>query len=259
MKRLSYILLLLPFVFAFSPFATPNEKGMSAYSAGKYDNAETDFAKAARDNPGKPQAHLNLGDALYKKGQFDQAAQEYSKAAKLGPDMPEAWYNLGDALYRTGDYDKALSAYRRADALRKDADTEHNIKVTLERIKEEKKTENALREKSGGQGRQGNRGKTGQGNNKKNGSSGNAGNAAMNNQPGQNGQSRGLSQSDINSMLARQSAEEKSLRNYFQPGKKEDPLSRREAQIEQILRSIGAPVPNVMPQKPGAPYIEKDW
>ncbi len=259
MKRFVYILMLLPALAAFSPFATPNEKGISAYGAGKYDNAEKDFAKAAKDNPGRPEAHINLGDALYKKGRFHQAAREYSKAVKLGPGMPEAWYNLGDALYRAGDYDKALSAYRKADALRKDADTEHNIKVTLERIKEEKKTENALREKSGGQGQQGNRKKNGQGNNQRGGSSGSAGNMAQNGQPGQSGQSQGLSRSDINSMLRRQSAEEKSLRNYFQPGKKEDPLSRREAQIEQMLRSMGAPVPNVMPQKPGAPYIEKDW
>ncbi len=259
MKRLVFILLLLPVLTAFSPFVTPNEKGMSAYSAGRYDEAKKDFSTAAKDNSGKPQAHINLGDALYKKGQFDQAAREYSEAARLKPYMPQAWYNLGDALYRTGDYDKALSAYQKAYALRKDADTEHNIKVTLARIKEEKKTENGLREKSGGgQGRQSDQKKGGKGNNKKGGSSGNAGNTAKNNQPGQ-GQGEGLSQSDVDRMLARQSAEEKSLRNYFQPGKKEDPLSRREAQIAQILRSIGAPVPNVMPQKSGAPYIEKDW
>ena len=242
---------------AFSPFMTPNEKGMSAYGAGKYDNAEKDFSEAARDNPGKPQAYLNIGDALYKKGRFDQAAKEYSEAARLKPDMPQAWYNMGDALYRAGDYDKALQAYQKADSLKKEADTEHNIKVTLARIKEEKEAKNGLREKSGGgQGNQGNQKKGGKGNDKKGGSSGNAGSAAMNNQAGQ---SQGLSQSDIDGMLARQRAQEKSLRSYFQPGKKEDPLSRREAQIAQILRSIGAPVPNAMPQKPGAPYIEKDW
>ncbi len=257
MKKILIIIFLLPFVSAFSPFATPNEKGMSAFGAGKYGDAQEDFAKAARDNPDKPQAHINLGDALYKKGRFGQAAREYSKAAKLSPNMPEAWYNLGDALYRTGDYDKALLAYRKADALRKDADAEHNIKVTLERIKEEKKTENGLRGKSGGG--QSSQKKGGKGNDRKGGSTGNAGSAAMNNKPGQGGQSQGPSKADIDRMLARQNAEERSLRNYFQPGKKEDPLSRREAQIAQILRSIGAPVPNMMPQKPGAPYIEKDW
>ena len=160
--------------------------------------------------------------------------------------LPELAKSLGRAMH---EFKRSMNEFK----------NQIETEVGAEKIKEEKKTENALREKSGGQGQQGNRKKNGQGNNQRGGSSGSAGNMAQNGQPGQSGQSQGLSRSDINSMLRRQSAEEKSLRNYFQPGKKEDPLSRREAQIEQMLRSMGAPVPNVMPQKPGAPYIEKDW
>ncbi|MHB8173535.1 MAG: tetratricopeptide repeat protein [Nitrospirota bacterium] len=259
MKKIFIIIFLLPLISAFSPISTPNEKGMSAYGAGRYDDAEKDFGKAAKDNPDKPQAHLNLGDALYKKGKFDKAAQEYGEAARLKPDMPQAWYNMGDALYRMGKYNKALTAYQKADSLGKEADTEHNIQVTLERIKKDKEKKNGLQTKRGGQGQQGNREKGGQGDNPKGGSSGKTGNTARNNQPGQGGQSQGLSEGDIDRMLAGQRAEEKSLRNSFRPGKKEDPLSQREAQIEQILRSIGAPMPAARPPKPGAPYIEKDW
>jgi hypothetical protein len=59
-------------------------------------------------------------------------------------------------------------------------------------------------------------------------------------------------------MLARQSEQEKNLRSYFRPGKR-DPLSGRESQIEQMLRGMGVPVPRRGAAKPGAPYVEKDW
>ncbi len=77
---------------------------------------------------------------------------------------------------------------------------------------------------------------------------------------GQNGQggAGGLSESDVSRMLSKQSEEEKSLRSYFRPGKT-DPLSEREARIEQMLRGMGAPAPSARAVKPGAPYVEKDW
>ncbi len=116
MKPSHNIIFLLPFIFAFSPVATPTEKGIDAFSAGKYDDALSQFGKAAKDNPDKAEAHINLGDALYKKGEFDKAAKEYSEAARLKPNMPEAWYNMGDAFYKMGAYDKALSAFQKADS-----------------------------------------------------------------------------------------------------------------------------------------------
>ncbi len=113
------IIFLLPFILAFSPVATPTEKGIDAFSAGKYDDALSQFGKAAKDNPDKAEAHINLGDALYRKGEFDKAAKEYEGAARLKPNMPEAWYNMGDAFYKTGAYDKALSAFAEGGLLKK--------------------------------------------------------------------------------------------------------------------------------------------
>ncbi len=107
MKKI-FIIIFLCRLFSPSPVATPTEKGIDAFSAGKYDDALSQFGKAAKDNPDKAEAHINLGDALYKKGEFDKAAKEYSEAARLKPNMPEAWYNMGDALYKMGAYDKAL-------------------------------------------------------------------------------------------------------------------------------------------------------
>jgi hypothetical protein len=66
-----------------------------------------------------------------------------------------------------------------------------------------------------------------------------------------------MSNEEVQAMLDRQQREEKDLRNYFKPGKKEDPLSERERQIEQILRSAGlAPQ---RPNRPDQPQVEKDW
>lgn len=290
MKKIFIIIFLLPFILAFSPIATPTEKGINAFNAGKYGDALADFGKAAKDNPDKPEAHLNLGDALYRKGEFDKAAKEYSEAARLRPKMPEAWYNMGDAYYRMGAYDKALSAFQKADSLKKEPDTKHNIEVTMEKVKKEqvKRNGGGPQEKNGGQGKQGNQGS--QGRQGKPGQPGQAGSqnqpglAARNNQPGpgqnrqgqsaqkqtgngqsgqgqpgQDGQGRGgLSESEVSRMLSKQRAEEKSLRNYFRPGK--NGSSREgENEIEQMLRGMGVPVPSARAAKPGAPYVEKDW
>ncbi len=278
MKKIFIILFLLPFLLAFSPVPTPTEKGIDAFSAGKYDDALSQFGKAAKDNPDRPEAHLNLGDALYKKGEFDKAAKEYEGAARLKPNMPQAWYNMGKRFYKMGAYDKALSAFQKADSLKKEPDTKHNIEVTMEKVKKEqvKKNGGGPQEKSGGQGSQGKQGvqgKQGPGTGNQN-RPGPAGLAARNNQPGQGSQRQsgqkqagqrqsgqgksGLSESDVARMLSKQSEEEKSLRSYFRPGKN-GPLSERESQIEQMLRGMGAPVPRAGASKPGAPYVEKDW
>lgn len=253
------IIFLLPFILAFSPVATPTEKGIDAYSAGKYGDALSSFGKAAKDNPDKPEAHINLGDALYKKGEFDKAAKEYSEAARLKPKMPEAWYNMGDAFYKMGAYDKALTAFQKADSLKKEADTKHNIEVTMEKVKkeQEKKNGGGPQDKSQGQNQQGQnqQKQAGRGH-------GGQGQSAGQGQPGQSAQGHsgqgGLSERDVTRMLSKQSEEEKRLRSYFRPGKK-DSSSERESQIEQMLRGMGAPVPSARAAKPGAPYVEKDW
>ena len=258
------IIFLLPFILAFSPVATPTEKGIDAFSAGRYDDALSQFGKAAKDNPNKPEAHGNLGDALYRKGEFDKAAKEYSEAARLKPDMPAAWYNMGDAFYKMGAYDKALSAFQKSDSLKKEADTKHNIEVTMEKVKKEQVKKNGVgpQEKSGGQGKQGNQG-PGAGSQSQSGKAqngqgqGQQGQSAQG-QPGRDGQGQGgAAESDVSRMLSKQSEQEKSLRGYFRPGKKG--LSEGENEIEQMLRGMGAPMPSARPVKPGAPYVEKDW
>ena len=258
-SRLSWLLLaalVIPLIMGISPLQSPTEKGTEAYSAGKYDDALEAFKNAAEESPDKPEAHYNLAGAYYKKGEYDQALKEYEQAVKLDPKMSEAYYNMGDALYRMGQYDPALKAYQKADALKaKDADTEHNISVTLQKIKQKeqeqkKQGQQSMKTKGGQQDK-------GQGQNNQNRSAGNQnkGQGPASNQPKSGPQ---MSNEEVQALLDRQKKEEKSLRNYFRPGKK-DEASDREAQIEQILRAAGMQVPSARMASPGAPHVDKDW
>jgi hypothetical protein len=66
-----------------------------------------------------------------------------------------------------------------------------------------------------------------------------------------------MSNEEVQALLERQAKEEKALRNYFRPGRK-DAASDREAQIQQILRGMGVGQVRGM-ARPGAPEVEKDW
>ena len=170
---------------------------------------------------------------------------------KIDPKMADAYYNAGDALFRLGKYEEALKAFRKADALlKKDPDTEHNITVTLKKVKQEQEEK-----KKNGKPGQGQAGKGGRDQGKTQGGQDTSGQGQSSGGPRDN-QPR-MSNEEVQAMLDRQSKEEKSLRSYFRPGKK--PVSDRQAQIEQILRGAGAGAPSARAVRPGAPYVEKDW
>jgi tetratricopeptide (TPR) repeat protein len=59
----------------------------------------------------KNQMHLIAGNKLYKENKFDQALSEYMKAAKEEPDSTAASFNLGNAYFRTKKYEEAAKAY----------------------------------------------------------------------------------------------------------------------------------------------------
>lgn len=254
MKRLLTILIAFPLLAGFTALTTPTDKGNEAYNAGKYDDALDMYQKAADDNPDKAEAHYNLGSAYYKKGEFDKALKEYGEAVRLDPKMADAYYNAGDSLYRLGKYEEALDAFKKEEALtKKDPDTVHNIVLVLKKIKAEQKQ----KQKQGGQpqGRQG----QGRDKNSQGGQSQPSGGRDPAQQSGQAGQREGprMSNEEVQAMLDRQKKEEKSLRNYFRPGKKQMP--DRQAQIEQMLRGTGGAAPSGRQARPGAPYVEKDW
>ncbi|MBI5696627.1 MAG: tetratricopeptide repeat protein [Nitrospirae bacterium] len=251
MKRLLSILLTLPLIAGFSPPSGPTDRANEAFAAGRYDDALGGYRKAAEDDPDKAEAYYNLGGAYYKKGEYDRALSEYGKALELDPKMADAYYNSGDALYRLGRYEDALKAYGKADGLRKDEDTKYNIIVTQKKIKKEQEEKNKQAQKGGQQTNQSSKGQNPsggqQGQEQKQGRTGGSG--------GQGGQQR-MSSDAVQALLDRQAREEKRLRNYFRPGKKDE--RTREDEIDQMLRGFGLPGLSGRP-KPGAPYVEKDW
>ena len=231
------------------------DDGMEDYKAGRYDRAEDAYRKAAEDNPGDAAAHYDLGDVYYRTGRYDQALKEFDEAARLDPKMAEAYYNGGDSLYRLGKYEEALKYFQQADSAKKsDPDTAHNINITLEKVKREKERKQEQQRQSDKNGKSGPE-KKGQGSGGSN--QGREQKPGGQSGQGQGGGQRGPSDEEVQAMMDRQKKEEKGLRNYFRPGKK-DEASGRQAQIEQILRAAGMQVPG-RPARPNAPRVEKDW
>jgi len=268
MKQLLILLMLLPLLMAFTPPSGPTDEGNKAFAKGDYAAALDAYKKAADDDPDKAEAHYNLGGAYYKKGQYDKALGEYQAAIKLEPKMADAHYNAGDALYKLGRYEDALAEYKQADAIRKgDKDTGHNIVVTMKRIKKKQEEEKARQEEQDKQDQQGKQGQKDKGkgggtsgqdqtSRPQGGGAGGQGAGGGNNTQPQAGPQ--MSDKDVQALLNRQADEEKKLRNYFRPGRKDEGVDR-ESQIEQMLRGFGLKGPEARPARPGAPYVEKDW
>lgn len=255
MKRLAAILLTLPLLLGISPPSGPTDRANEAFAAGRYDDALADYEKAVEADPDKAEPHYNLGGVYYKKGEYGRALDEYGKALAIDPEMADAYYNSGDALFRLGRYEDALKAYDRADALKKDdPETRHNIVITEKRIRKEQEEKQA-RAKGGGQRGRGRDGEQPPGDR-----SGRQSGQRPSQDAGSGGRTGGSGMSDeqVQALLDRQAKEEKRLRNYFRPGRK-DAARSREDEIDQMLRGFGLPGLSGRQAKPGAPYVEKDW
>jgi Ca-activated chloride channel family protein len=77
-----------------------------AYRAGKFDQAEADYANAQKAAPRDARLSFDLGDAAYRKGDFDGAAKAFETTLR-GDDLKlqeKAYYNLGNVRYRMGEH-----------------------------------------------------------------------------------------------------------------------------------------------------------
>ena len=62
-------------------------------------------------------SHLNLGNEHYSAGRFDQAATEFSQAITLNPRFVNAYYNRGISYKRAGQYELAIADFTKAISL----------------------------------------------------------------------------------------------------------------------------------------------
>ncbi len=87
-------------------------RGRMAFSAGRFGEAATAFAKAAEANPESVPALINLGTALIQLGKTDEAIERYRKAIECDPKNVTAHYNLGALMSQKGEHERAVEHFQ---------------------------------------------------------------------------------------------------------------------------------------------------
>jgi len=90
------------------------------------ERAREALERAARLDPGLPEARYNLGLVHRVLGDADAARASWREAVRLRPKFAEALVALGHLAAREGDLDEAISRYREALAARPDHGAAHN-------------------------------------------------------------------------------------------------------------------------------------
>jgi hypothetical protein len=116
------------------------------------------------------------GNRSYLQGDYDKALESYNQFIQKEPKKFEGYYNAGNALFRQEQYEQALQMYNKALELNpKDEDTQANIAVTEDRIKnrpKDKDQKNKKDNKDNKDNKQQNQGQNQQGQGGKNQQSG---------------------------------------------------------------------------------------
>ncbi|MCQ2312644.1 MAG: tetratricopeptide repeat protein [Paludibacteraceae bacterium] len=108
--------------------------GNRDYNKENYTEAEVDYRRGLNINENSYEARFNLGNTLYREDKYQEAATEFAKAAEnLDPKKDKERYaqtmhNLGNACFAQQQYDQAVAAYQ--ESLRanpKDDDTRYNL------------------------------------------------------------------------------------------------------------------------------------
>jgi tetratricopeptide (TPR) repeat protein len=92
-----------------------NNKGISLYYSGKYNEAIECYDKALEIKPDYAQAYYNKGIILSVNGYNSEAIECYDKALEINPDNADAYYNnKGLSLYYSGNHMEAIECYDKA-------------------------------------------------------------------------------------------------------------------------------------------------
>ncbi|MBI9090027.1 MAG: VWA domain-containing protein [Desulfobacterium sp.] len=118
------------------------EKGIEAYRAGEYEQAEKHFIDAQLDRPGMAELYYNIGSAAYKKGDYEAAVKNFTRAGETDDSnlKTRALYNLGNALYRSGRIEEAVKEYEGVLSLAPgDTEAKENLEFVKKKLEEQKK------------------------------------------------------------------------------------------------------------------------
>ncbi len=111
------------------------EQGRQLEDRDQLTAAAESYRRALEIEPGRAEAHFNLGNVLRDLGRPGEAEQCFRRALEADAAMAEAWYNLADVMEESDRLDEAVAALRRALALCPDyADAQCNLAYCLERI-----------------------------------------------------------------------------------------------------------------------------
>ncbi|MEM1368300.1 MAG: tetratricopeptide repeat protein [Cyanobacteria bacterium P01_H01_bin.15] len=102
------------------------ERGIAAYNAGQFSQAESIWLEVLKIEPDNADAHYRLGRALIRQNKLEESITVNSKAIQLNPDLFRVHINLGVALGRQGKLEDAIAAYRQAIQLNPDFAIAHN-------------------------------------------------------------------------------------------------------------------------------------
>ncbi|MCC7494425.1 MAG: tetratricopeptide repeat protein [Fimbriimonadaceae bacterium] len=139
MSRRPWVLalwLLLPALTAWrwpGEFNALADRAAEAFGDGRYEQAARDWATVLRDQPRNPDLAYNVGTALLEQGALAPAAEAFGRAAQIAA-APAALnriqYNRGNAFFQLGRLKEAAEAYR--EALRhdpQDSDAAYNLRL----------------------------------------------------------------------------------------------------------------------------------
>jgi predicted TPR repeat methyltransferase len=93
------------------------QQGLAHYQAGRWAQAEQQFAASLAILPGRVSSLVNLGAARLKLGRIDDALAVLDEALVLEPDSADALAHRGTALAELGRHGEALAAFDRSLAL----------------------------------------------------------------------------------------------------------------------------------------------
>lgn len=112
-------------------FIARNNLGNIYIAKGLYGRAIKELESAITLKPDNAGMYVNLGIAYSALGEYGLAAKTFRKGLLVSKEMPQLWFNLGFAYEKRGDKQKAAVCYRKALKLNPDY---ANPKEQLERI-----------------------------------------------------------------------------------------------------------------------------
>ncbi|HKK99502.1 MAG TPA: VWA domain-containing protein, partial [Desulfotignum sp.] len=94
-------------------FTNPVEQGVTAYEAGEFQQSRNLFIDAQLENPDDLRLYYNIGAAAYKSGSFEEAEKNFAQAARSEDRelRHKALFNLANTHYRQGRLDEAIKGY----------------------------------------------------------------------------------------------------------------------------------------------------